>query len=73
MKEKENCNTHLVPSKVPFEIPCPICHGVIEKEEYHHHSERDIVQSSSSNLRAHQNPFTIFQVLRSLSSLSLGL
>ena len=65
-------DTHLVPPGVPFEIPCPICHGAIERGECHHHGERNIVWSSSSNLRAHQNPFTIFQVLRSLSFSSLG-
>ena len=64
-------NTHLVPPGVPFEIPCPICHGAIERGGHHHHGKKDIVQFSSSNLRAHQNPFTIFQVLRSLSSSSL--
>ena len=63
---------HPVPPRVPFKIPCPICHRAIERGECHHHGERDIVWSSSSNLRAHWNPFTIFQVLRSLSSLSLG-
>ena len=65
-------DTHPVSSRVPFEIPCPICHGAIERGECHHYSEKDIVQSSFSNLRAHWNPFTIFQVLRSLSSLNLG-
>ena len=65
-------DTHPILSGVPFKIPCPICHGAIERGEHHHHSERDIVQSSFSNLRAHQNPFTIFQVLKSLSALSLG-
>ena len=64
-------DTHLVPPKVSFESPCPICHGAIERGECHNHSERDIVWSSSSNLRAHWNPFTIFQVLRSPSSSSL--
>ena len=44
-------DTHLVPPRVPFEIPCPICHGAIERGECHHHSERDIVWSSSSNLQ----------------------
>ena len=66
-------DTHPVPPGVPFKIPCPICHGAIERGEHHHHSERDIVWSSSSNLRAYWNPFIIFQVLRSSSSLSLGL
>ena len=66
-------DTHPIPSRVPFEIPCPICHRAIERGEHHHHSERDIVQSSSLNLRAHWNPFIIFQVLRSPSSSSLGL
>ena len=66
-------DTYLVPPGVPFEIPYPICHRAIERRECHHHNERDIVQSSSSNLRAHWNPFTIFQVLRSPSFLSLGL
>ena len=46
-------DTHLIPPRVPFEIPCPICHEVIKREECHHHGERDIVQSSSSNSRAH--------------------
>ena len=55
-------DTHLVSPGVPFEIPYPICHEAIERGECHHHGKRDIVQSSSSNLRAHQSPFTIFQV-----------
>ena len=65
-------DTHPVLSRVSFEVPCPICHRAIERGECHHHGKRNIVQSSSSNLRAYQNPFTIFQVLRSSSSLSLG-
>ena len=65
-------DTHLVPPGVFFEIPCPICHAAIERGECHHYGERDIVWSSYINLRAHWNPFIIFQVLRSLSSLSLG-
>ena len=65
-------NIHPVPPGVPFELPYPICHGAIERGECHHHNKRDIVQSSSSNLRAHQSPFTIFQVFRSPSSSSLG-
>ena len=65
-------DTHLILPGAPSEIPYPIFQGAIERGEHHNHGERNIVRSNSPNIRAHQNPFTILQVFRSPSSLSLG-
>ena len=58
-------DTNIVPSGVPFQIPCPICHGSIERSEVHRHGERDIMrQGSDIDLMTHQlHPFIITRVV----------
>ena len=50
-------HTHQILPGIPFEIPCPICQRAIERGEYHHHSETDIIHSVSMDRRAHRELF----------------